>query len=381
MRLLPRLASFLALVALLACGGGDSSAPTPTGMLTLRLGSDSFPGYYQAFVSLSKVEASTDGSHWTTVGTAGPSNTYTWDLLALQSGHSALLASSVQVNAGVYTQFRLTWDSVNHLDGTKQPAFVAFSPTTGAVMTMPTTTTLTGTVNVPANGVATAQLMLSGQQAIQQRAATGYLFQATGTAYDLSLCAQVTGHLSDGSTPLAGVEVYAETVDGTGLATLQRRATSDGTGAYVLEGLPTGSVYFVTAQPAGTSSAYSAVAAAPVNALTASIYTANLGFSGLQTPGSLTVSITPPSSSSQGTWAELRQALATGTSGSQVLIVRSQTVVTGVAQDQAAITGLAPGSYGVTAQRSTSGGPATMKNGSQVLVVVGPPATTTLTFP
>ena len=73
--------------------------------------------------------------------------------------------------------------------------------------------------------------------------------------------------------------------------------------------------------------------------------------------------------------------MATGISGAQMLIIRSQTVVTGTTQDQAGLTGLAPGSYGVTAQRSSSGGPATMKNGSQVLVVGGATANTTLAIP
>ncbi|NTW85627.1 MAG: DUF4382 domain-containing protein [Holophagaceae bacterium] len=369
---------FLAFVAaLLACGGGGSSAPAPTGRLTLRLGSDSFPGYTQAIVSLEKVETSGDGVHWTTLGNVRAS----YDLLALQSGHSALLVTAAQVTAGTYTQFRLTWATVNYLDGAMQPAYVAFPSSTRAVMTMPATTTLTGAINVPADGTATAQLMFSGQQAVQQRAATGYAFQATGTVHDLSLSARITGHLADSAGPLAGVEVFAETVDGAELATLQRRAFTDGSGNYVLEGLPMGSVYFMTAQPAGTSGSYAAVAAAPINALTATSYTADLGFSSALAPGTVTVSITPASSQTQGTWAELRQTVATGASGAKALIVRSQTVMTGVTQDQAGITGLAPGSYGVAAQRSSSGGTPIMKTGTQALVVSGASATTSLSFP
>jgi Domain of unknown function (DUF4382) len=371
------LLSLVFLAVLLACGGGGSSAPVPTGRLTLRLGSDSFPGYTQAVVSLEKVEASGDGVHWITLGTVKA----TYDLLALQSGHSAQLVSSVEVTAGTYTQFRLTWATVNYADGAMQPGYVAFPSATRAVLTLPAATTVTGAISVPANGVATAQLMLSGQQAVQQRAATGYNFQATGTVYDLSLSARITGHLGDGGTSLAGVEVFAETVDGAELATLQRRAFTDGSGNYALEGLAAGSVYFVAAQPAGASSSYAAVASAAVNALTATNYTADLAFSSAQAPGTLTVSITPASSLTQGTWAELRQTLATGASGAKALIVRSQTVVSGLTQDQAGITGLAPGSYGVAAQRSSSGGTPIMKTGTQVVVVSGASATTSLSFP
>ncbi len=377
MRHLVSLVSVVFMAALLACGGGGSSAPAPTGRLTVRLGSDSFPGYTQAVVSLEKVETSGDGVHWVALGNVRA----TYDLLALQSGHSALLVSAAQVTAGTYTQFRLTWATVNYADGAMQPGYVAFPAATRAVLTLPATTTLTGSINVPADGTATAQLMLSGHQAVQQRAATGYLFQATGTAFDLSTAARITGHLADGVTPLAGVEVFAETVDGAELATLQRRAFTDGSGNYALEGLATGSVYFVTAQPAGTTRSYAAVAAAPVNALTATNDTADLGFSSAQAPGTLTVTITPASSQSQGTWAELRQTVATGASGAKALIVRSQTVVTGVAQDQAGITGLAPGSYGVAAQRSSSGGTPIMKTGTQVVVLSGAFSTTSLSFP
>ena len=377
MRHLLSLVSLVIMAALLACGGGGSSAPAPTGSLTLRLGSDSFAGYTQVVVSLEKVEASGDGVHWVALGNVRAS----YDLLALQSGHSALLVSSAQVTAGTYTQFRLTWATVNFLDGAMQPAYVAFSGATRAVMTMPVTTTLTGAITVPADGTASAQLMLSGHQAVQQRAATGYLFQATGSAYDLSTVARVAGRLTDGSTPLAGAEVFGETVDGSGLATLQRRAFTDTSGNYVLEGLPKGSVYFVVSQPAGTSSSYAAAAAAPVNALLAATYTADLAFGGAQAPGAMTVSITPPSSSGQGTWVELRQTLTTGASGAQILIVRSQTVVTGVSQDQAGLMGLAPGSYGVAAQRSSSGGTPIMKTGTQVVVLSGAFSTTSLSFP
>lgn len=370
--------SLVFLAVLLACGGGGgSSAPLPTGRLTLRLGSDSFPGYTQAVVSLEKVEASGDGVHWTALGNVRAS----YDLLALQSGRSVLVVSAAQVTAGTYTQFRLTWATVNYLDGAMQPAYVAFPSATRAVLTMPTTTTLSGAISVPADGTATAQLMFTGQQAVQQRAATGYYFQATGTAHDLSLSARITGHLADSAGPLANVEVFTETVDGAEFATLQRRAFTDANGNYVMEGLPLGSVYFVTAQPAGSSSSYAALAAAPINALTATAYTADLAFSSALSPGTMTVTITPASSQSQGTWAELRQTVATGASGAKPLIVRSQTVVTGVTQDQAGISGLAPGSYGVAAQRSSSGGTPTLKTGTQVVVSSGLPATTTLAFP
>lgn len=375
----PILAALVSLGLMLACGGGDSShaTPAPVGNLTIRLGSDSFPGYSQAVVSLEKVEATTDGTNWVLVGSVKT----TVDLMALQNGHSAVVLPATSVRPATYTQFRITWATVNYQSQINQPAYVVPSGGAGQLLAMPATTTVPGPVSVVANGSVTAQVMISGQQAVQLRAPGTYAFQATGRAFDLAASATITGHAGDGATPLAGVEVFAETVDGTGLATVQRRSFTDASGNFILEGLPTGALYFVAAQPAGISSSYAAAASAPVNATAASAYAADLAFSAPQTPGSLTLTLTPASTSTQGTWGELRQALPTGTAGSQILIVRSQTVATGLTQDQTGFLGLAPGIYGVTAQRSSSGGVPVSATGSQVQVSAGATATPSISFP
>ncbi len=373
MRCSPILAALLSVGLTLACGGGGggtSWGPAPTGNFTLRLGSDSFPGYDQAVVSLEKVEGSPDGSTWVALGNVQG----TYDLMALQNGHSAAILSAAKVTPGTYKQFRITWATQTYPLTALSPGYVY--PSGSALskpMSLPTTTVVNGPVTVVANGNTTAQIMLSGQQAVQSRAGGTYTFQATGSVYDLSASAIITGHLAYGTTPLAGAEVFAETVDGTGLATLQRRAFSDTSGYYVLEGLPagSGSLYFVASLPTGSFSTYPAAAALPVSASTATTYTANLTFSAPQSPGSLTLTITPASNSTQSTWGELRQSLSTGGTGSQMLIVQSQVVATGLNQDQAGFLGLAPGLYGVTAQRSTSGAAPVMKTGTTVPVSTG----------
>lgn len=382
MRLRPILVALLSLGLTLACGGGGgtSDRTSPTGTLTLRFGTDSFPGYSQAIVSLEKVEATADGTTWIPLGDVKT----TFNLMTLQGGGSAVIVSAKTVTAATYAQFRLTWATVNYLSASHLSSYLVTNGGIEQSLSVPATTVINGPVTVPANGSATAQIMLGGQQAVQLRATGGpnaATFQATGRAFDLSATARITGHLGDGSTPLAGVEVFAETVDGSGLATLQRRAFTDASGNYTLEVLPTGGLTFVVAQPAGSFSAY-ATAAASVNATAATAYTADLAFSAPQAPGSLTLTITPASTSTQGTWGELRQTLTTGLGGTQILIVRSQTVATGVAQDQAGFLGLFPSAYGITAQRSTSGGTPVMKtSATQLLVSAGGIATTTLSFP
>ncbi len=371
--------ALLLLAVLLGCGGGGSSpAPTPAGTLALRLGSDSFPGYSQVVVSVEKVEGSRDGSTWTPLGEVKA----TFDLMTLQNGHSVLILPATRMNTGTFAQFRLTWATVNYLDNTRQPAFVMpAGAASGQILALPATTTITGPVTISANTDTVAQLMLSGQQAVQERAGTSpFRFQATGRALDLASCARITGRLSDGNG-IPSVEVFAETVDGLGLATLQRRAFTDTSGNYTLEALPTGSLYFIAAQPASLTTDYAAVAAAPVDATTPTAFTRDLAFNASQAPGSLLLTLNPPSAPTEGSWGELRQTLATGASGSATLIVRSQGVITGAVQDQVSFLGLAPGIYGVTAQRSAAGGAPIMKIGAQVSVSSGATATATLSYP
>ncbi|HJW43074.1 MAG TPA: hypothetical protein VJ463_01350, partial [Geothrix sp.] len=80
------LAGLLSLGMTLGCGGGGgfTRTVTPTGNLALAFGSDSFPGYSQAVVSLEKAEATADGATWIPLGNVKA----TYDLMALQNGHA-----------------------------------------------------------------------------------------------------------------------------------------------------------------------------------------------------------------------------------------------------------------------------------------------------
>lgn len=379
MRLRPILASLACLVLALACGGGGGGSNislgggTPTGNLTVRLGSDSFPGFNQVVLSIEKLEGSTNGSTWTPLGNVKSAV----DLMLLQNGNSAAILSAASAPAATYTQFRITWATVNYSTG-NTPSYVVVN-SLPSQLAMPASTVVNGSVTVTAAG-STVLLMLSGQQAVQLRSGS-YHFQATGSAYDLSATAHLTGHLADGAMPLTGVEVYAETVDSNLVATIQRRAFTDLSGNYALEGLPTGSQYFVVAQPGNTSSSYQAQASAAVNAATASTFTANLAFGNPLSPARLlNVYVTPPSTATQVTWTELRKTLATG-STSQNLIVRAQTLDWNLVQDGTGVFGLFPDTYGVAAQRSTSGATPVVKVGAPVTLGSGTSLNTTLSFP
>lgn len=377
------IAPLLLLLAALACGGGGSARSGPAmGTLVVRFGSDSFPGYDQAVVSVEKLEGTLDGTTWTPLGSVQAS----YDLMGLQNGNSTMLLPATSVLAGTYSQFRITWATKNYANPITLAAYVLPSGASlGQPLAMPATTMVAGPVTVPAGGSATALIMLSGQQAVQARTGTSpYTFQATGQALDPAKAASIAGRLTDGSGPLAGVEVFAETLDGTlTVPTIQRRACTDLNGNYLLEGLPatTNIAYYTVAQPGNITSTYAAAASAPVIVTSPGSYRADLAFSGAMTPpGTLTVTITPASTAAQGTWGELRQTLATGSVGYQTFIVRSQTAASGLSQDQVYFTSLAPGIYGVVAQRSTGGAVPVMQSGSQTSVSSGSAVTATINY-
>jgi hypothetical protein len=133
----------------------------------------------------------------------------------------------VSVDSGTYRYFRITWDIVNHLNRIYSPAYVTDTQGVQNPLAMPAsmTTVVTGSVAVPPNGSATAQIMVSGTQAIQVRPVAGvatYAFQAVGQAVDPGGCARITGSLSPG---LPGVEVGRDdAADGVRLAGKRPRA-------------------------------------------------------------------------------------------------------------------------------------------------------------
>jgi len=375
------------LATLLGCGGGGGSQPVPTGTLTVRFGSDSFPGFQQVVLSMAKLEASTDGSHWTTLTTSPTTSNpdgavqATVDLMAIQGGASQVLTTST-LGAGTYEQFRVTWGRVNYASAIQQPAYVVPTGGYGQLLSVPATTTFLGTVTVASGGNATVQLMVNGNQAVLTTPVYPYIFNATGTASDLGASGFITGKLTGWTTAMQGTEVYAETVTGVGLASIQRRALVGPQGTFTLEGLPMGNSYFVVTQPTAGTTACPAVAMGPVTAAQVMAQAMVPLVVGTAVPaGTVELAITPPSSSSQGTWGELRQGVATGAGGTQNLIVRSQTATTVATQDQVLFQGVTPGFYGLTAQRSTSGGAPNINVGTTSTLTAGANPPVALTYP
>jgi hypothetical protein len=330
-------------------------------------------------VTLDKIEGSSDNSHWTTLSAAK----HTLDLVPLGNGNPATLLDAASTPAGDYAYVRITWGTTAATPS-QGANYVVDNAANSWTLAMPTgnTTTLATAIQLPSDQTVTAQLNLGGVHAIQPRVpASGtpsYVFQPAGSGYNLGNCATLTGHLTGNGAALSGVEVYAESLDGNLEPSILRSTLTDGNGRYVLDGLPAANAtyYYVVAQPAGTSASYAA-GSLTVAAFSNAIYANNdLAYGNPLTPGSMAATVSPASTSAQATWVQLRQSL-----GNVTLIVRSLPVATGAATDSASFAGLYPGTYGVAAQRSTSGAAPVKQAASSAAVVTSGNATpSTITY-
>lgn len=381
-KLAPLLASSL-LVLLAACGGGGGSTnPSATGYLSLDLGADSTPDWSQVVMGIKEVDVSTDGTHWAVL--VQPAKTF--DLLQVQNGGEINLANHVALSPGSY-HVRVTWATVNYANQILQPAYVyPVGSSSGQILSMPVTTTLGGTVSVQNGATASLLLMLDTASAIQTfPGGTGgqVFFRPSAQLFDTS-SATITGHIVDGSShAIAGTEVFAELVDGTGTPHVVRRAITDASGAYRMDGLlayinGVQADYFIVAMPAASAStAYQAQGAGAILLQGGqSADAGSLAFS--STPistGQIALTLTPQTPSGQGTFADLRQTLTIGF-GSFYLIVRGDAVATGASSDTYTFAKLPSTSYGVNATRFVPGGQETGSASSPSLVGVSGGGTT-----
>lgn len=381
----PSLLSASALMlSLLACsgsGGGGTSPGTPTGTLSLDLGADSTPDWSQVVMGIAEIDVSTDGSHWTTLNQPKA----TFDLLGLQNGGIISLASGITLPVGTY-EVRVVWATVNYANPTSIAAYVyPVGAGSGAALGMPVSTVVGGTVTIQAGAATPALLMLDTASAVQTFSGSA-TFQPSAQLYDTSSCS-LTGRIQNGSAAaIAGTEVLAEVVDGAGVPHVMRRAITNGTGSYRMDGLPSSisgaqPSYFLVAMPAATSTtAYDAKALGPLQPTAGQTLAAGtLAFSTTTATGQIALTLTPQTPSGHGTLADLRQSITIGALA-EYLTVRADAPATGTSSDTYTFAGLPSSSYGVDAVRFVPGGATTGTATSPSLVGVNSGATTSVSL-
>ena len=373
------------LFGLVACsGGGSGSSGGGTGQaggLTLDLGADSTADWSQVVMGIQEVDVSLDGTHWTMI--AQPKQTF--DLLGLQNGGIINLASNVTLDAGTY-EVRVIWATVNYADGAKAAAYVyPLGGGSGSALGMPVSTVSGGTIAVVGGQANPALLMLDTASAVQSFSGA-VTFQPSAQLFDVSSCS-LSGRIINGSAAaIPGTEVLAELVDGAGTPHVVRRAITDGTGSFRMDGLASSvsgakPTYFLVAMPAATSStAYQAGAVGPLQPNAGQTLNAgSLAFSSPVSTGAIGLTLTPQTPSAHGTFADLRQSITVG-SLTQYLIVRADAVATGSSSDTFTFAGLPSSSYGVNATRFVPGGAVTGTAVSGTLIGVNSGATTSVSL-
>ncbi|HET8732406.1 MAG TPA: DUF4382 domain-containing protein [Anaeromyxobacteraceae bacterium] len=232
-----------------ACGSGTSTT-TPT--MNVYLVDAPSQAYAQVNVDVQKVEIASD-SGWITLGT--PNRVV--DLLTLTGGVTggvtATLVNGAPLPAGHYGQMRLvlgTRNSVRLLDGTVEPLTVPSGQQSGVKLTV--------SFDVQAGTTYDVYIDFDAHNSIfvHEAGASGkYILRPTVRAYGLPT-GSISGTLTvaGGTTPLAGVEVTAQTVTA-GSPAVVRSTFTDAAGHYVLDLLRRDGTYFVVSQPLVTDAA------------------------------------------------------------------------------------------------------------------------------
>ncbi len=342
-------AAALGLALLVACGGSSSSGST--GAMNVHLVDGPISGYQEINVDIQSVEISGNAG-WITLGT--PNRTI--NLLNLTGGVSETLASGATLPAGHYQQMRLilgAGSTVKLSDGTVQPLKVPSGMQSGIKLIV--------SFDVAAGTTSDVWIDFDAAHSIQviQAGASGqYLLRPTIRAFDRTVTGSIHGTLTDGATAagLPGAMVYAETLDGSGHATIARTTVTDANGAYTLDLLPVGATYYVVSQPVvgATPKAYDAKASdAFVLSGMSPVFTYNAAFTADAATGTVSGGVTPVASSAQSDAVNLLQSLVTPASGTFTFIVGSGLVTVGTSTETYAFSHVPAGAYSVQAVRST----------------------------
>lgn len=337
----------------LGCSSSSKSSPTSSSAaMSVHLVDGPISGFQEINVNIQSVEISGSGG-W--IPLSSPNKTI--NLLHLVGGVDETLANGATLAAGHYEQMRLVLgpgNTVKLADGTVQDLTVPSGLQSGLKLVVNFDVAAGTTKDVWIDFDAAHSI-----QVVQAGASNRYMLRPTLWAFDKVVTGSISGKLTDAGTagPLAGATVYAETLDASGNARIVRSATTDASGAYMLDLLPMGATYYVVSQPAlGTTSVqtYGAKASDGLAMASASpTFTYSAAFTAAPTPGGISGNLTPMATSSQSDRVDLLAALATPTSGTHTFIVDTAMATVGSTSETYAFSNLPMGAYSLRATRAT----------------------------
>lgn len=345
----PALITAGALAALLACGGSSSNSGSGGGSMNVKMVDAPISGYQHIYVNIQQLQIH-GPQGWTTL--SSPNQTY--DLLALQNGVSATLASGATLPAGHYGQMRLilgSGDSVVLSDGSAQPLTTPSAMHSGLKLIVDFDVAAGTTKDVFIDFDAAHSI-----QIVQAGASSKYILRPTLRAFDKLATGSISGTLTDGSSnPIAGAQVYAETLDSGGNPAVTRSALTASDGTYTLDLLPLDGTYFAVSQPATGTASYNAQASAGF-AITSSspTFTWNTSFTQAPATGTVTGTYASIASGDQSDTVDLIQSLpegGTATNGHFVLHSRIA-MVSGMVESYT-FDSVPTGDYSVRSTRTT----------------------------
>ena len=337
-----------ALAGLLACGG-SSSGSGGSGRMNVSLVDGPTSGYQHINLDIQQVQIH-GPSGWVTL--SSPNQTY--DLLSLTNGISATLANGATLPAGRYEQMRLILGSGNTVmlsDGSTQPLTVPSGLQSGVklIASFDVQAGTTDDVFIDFDAAHSIQVVQTG-------ASNKYILRPTVRAFDKLATGSVTGKLTDGaSNPIAGAEVFAETLDASGDPTIVRGAITGSDGSYTLDLLPTGGTYLAVSQPITATASYNAQASAGfMVSSSAPTFTWNTSFTQALATGLVTGTYTSVAASNQSDMVDLIQSLPQGsTAATGSFVVQTQMAAVAGATESYAFSAEPTGDYTVRSTRTT----------------------------
>ncbi len=360
-----------ALAFLLSCGG--TGGMVGTGTINVRLVDGPITGYKQLNVNIQKVEIG-DENGFMTLGE--PNQTF--DLLSLTNGVSATLVDGKTIPAGHYTQMRLVLGSGNTImlaDGTVADLTVPSGMQSGIKLLVNFDVQPGTTRDVVIDFVADHSV-----QVVQTGGSSKFILRPTiHVVEDFLATGSISGTFTDASgAPLAGAEVTAQVLSGTGVPSVVSHTTTGADGKYLLALLPAGGTYYVVSQPVVGTKSYAAKASAGLTIASATpTFVYDASFAIASATGTVSGTITPPLA---GDLVDLLQSLAPGGSGSATFVLHTavpQLTTSGNVTTESYEFLLVPtGSYTVRATRG-----AAVKVSAPATVAANATATVNLSFP